>query len=550
MKNIKKYISFFCIAALIISCETTELEILQSPNALEPAQASPDLLLNNVQNQLAVFFEQVTDEGMEVTRMLHMFGPDYFTAYGPGQNNGSWSNAYASIMSDIDNVLLITEGQTGFEIHRGMAKVIEAYVIMTLVDYFGEVPYVESNLGAANVNPAVDSGESIYAAAEQLLIEAKTDLNSNPDSFNPTDLYYASDDQLAPDVSRWTTLANTLLLKLYVQTKLVDPAVTAKINGVLAEGVIDSANEDFQFQYSTTDQNPDSRHPVFSLNYDQSPAEYMSNSYMDLLLNDKEDPDPRLRYYFYRQTEDVASDANVSQLPCLTQSRPDNYDADDVFCFVEGTGYWGRDHGNSANIPPDDALRSTWGLYPIGGLFDDGSFRTVNDRGLGGRGAGISPIMLSSFSKFMQAEAALTLNTMGDPMQLMLEGIQDSFNKVIGFIPSVQDQDLVPSSEDQDNYLAEVQTRYMEAGSDDERLNVIITEYYIALYGNGVEAYNTYRRTGKPEDLQPTLTDTPGTFIRSFLYSANAVQNNANISQKSTVTNPVFWDTNSEGFVD
>jgi len=550
MKKIKKYISLFFIAVLIISCETTELEILQSPNFLEPSQASPDLLLNGTQRNLAAFFESVTEEGMEVTRILHMFGPDYFTAYGPGTFNGTWSNAYASIMSDIDNILLITEGRAGFEIHRGMAKAMEAYVIITLVDYFGEIPYDQSNLGAANVNPEVQSGAEIYAAAEQLLIEAKIDLNINPDSFNPTDLYFPSNDQLAPDVSKWTTLCNTLLLKLYLQTSLVDPAAGAKINGVLAEGVIDNASEDFQFLYSSTDQNPDSRHPIFSRNYDQSPEDYMSNSYMDLLLNDKASPDPRLRYYFYRQTSDVASDATVAELPCLTQTRPDNYDADDVFCFVAGTGYWGRDHGNSANIPPDDALRSTWGLYPVGGLFDDDSFNTVNDRGLGGRGAGISPIMLSSYSKFMQAEAALTLGTTGDPMQLMLEGIQDSFNKVIGFIPSVQDQALVPTAQEQVDYLQEVESRYMSAASDDERLDIIITEYFIALYGNGVEAYNTYKRTGKPNDLQPTLTDTPGTFIRSFLYPANAIQNNANISQKATVATPVFWDTNSDGFVD
>lgn len=549
MKNIKKYVSLFCMAVSIMGCETTELEILQSPNQLEPSQASPDLLLNNVQTNLATFFEEVTEEGMEVTRMLHMFGPDYFTAYGPGQYNTPWSRAYATILSDIDNVLLITEGRVGFEKHRGMAKIMEAYVILTLVDYFGEVPYEQSNLGAANVNPEVNSGESIYAAAEQLLIEAKADLNSNPDSFDPQDLFYPRNDQLGPDVSRWTTLANTLLLKLYLQTSLVDSGAAAKINAVLAEGVMDSADEDFQFLYSTTDQNPDSRHPIFSRNYDQSPADYMSNSYMNLLLNDKADPDPRLRYYFYRQTSN-AGNATQAQLPCINQTKPTHYSSDDVFCFLQGTGYWGRDHGNSANIPPDNSLRTTWGLYPVGGLFDDDSFQTVNDRGLGGRGAGISPIMLSSFSKFMQAEAALRLGTMGDPMSLMLDGIQDSFDKVIGFIPDVQDEDLVPTSDDIEAYLDEVEARYTSASSDDERLNIIIKEYYIALYGNGVEAYNTYRRTGKPDDLQPTITLDPSTFIRSFLYPANAVQNNSSLSQKTTQAIPVFWDTNPDGFVE
>ena len=33
--------------------------------------------------------------------------------------------------------------------------------------------------------------------------------------------------------------------------------------------------------------------------------------------------------------------------------------------------------------------------------------------------------------------------------------------------------------------------------TDGDRLNVIMKEYFIALWGNGIESYNNYRRTGK-----------------------------------------------------
>lgn len=548
MKKITKYISLLFITIYMVGCQTTQLEILENPNRLKPSQSSPDLLLNNIQINFASFFESVTEEGMEVTRILHMFGPDYYTAYGPGQFNGSWTNAYANIISDTNTLFNVTEGQSGFEVHKAMSQIMKAYVIMTLVDYFGDVPYTEIDLGASNYNPTPTPGADVYAAAEALLVSAKTNLTANPDYFKPQDLYYGNGD-LEPNITRWTKLANTLLLKLYLQSSLLDPAAaTLKINTILGEGVIDNQSDDFEFRYSTTDQNPNSRHPIFARNYDSRATDYMNNYFMNLLLDGKTQPDPRIRYYFYRQTDD-ASAGTTSQLPCLLQSKPSHYSANTPYCYLPN-GYWGRDHGNAGGIPPDNGLRTTWGLYPVGGLFDNDTYVTVNSRDLGAKGAGISPIMLTSFVKFMQAEAALTLGTAGDPLQLMKEGIQASFNKVLGFMPSSQDSRFVPTSVQTQNYINEVTTEYNAATSNDDKLEIIVREYFIALFGNGVEAYNTYRRTGKPENLQPTLSASPGVFIRSFFYPSDAVNNNSNLNQKANQTIPVFWDTRAENFVD
>jgi hypothetical protein len=73
---------------------------------------------------------------------------------------------------------------------------------------------------------------------------------------------------------------------------------------------------------------------------------------------------------------------------------------------------------------------------------------------------------------------------------------------------------------------------------------VIATEYWFALYGNGIEAYNLYRRTGMPLNLQPALDPNPGSFIRSFYYPTAFVSRNVNAKQKANMTTPVFWDNN------
>lgn len=539
-----KYI-LLILVAFTFSCETTELDILDNPNFLQPDQFSADLLLNQIQIDAAVFFEQVTEEGQEVTRIIHGFGPDYFSGYGPGQLNAPYTTFYARMIPDINTLLGTTEAE-GLTVHSGMAQVLQAYVLMTMVDYLGDVPFSEIGLGLELDNPSVDPDEQVYEEVENLLRAAIVNLSTETPIVPATDLYYPMANG-EPTVSSWITLANTLLLKLNLQTRLVNADAASNINSIISDGVILSSDLDFQFQYGTNDLNPDNRHPIFARNYDAGVTDYQSNHFMNLLVNGFDNEDPRTRFYFYRQS-DVAGDDTTQN--CVNQVPPPQYSEDDAFCviFSDNTGegaWWGRDHFDAQGIPPDDGLRSNWGLYPVGGLFDDSTFVVTNSRDQGAQGAGISPIMLSSFVNFMLAESALTLNTNGDPRQFLLDGMTQSITKVINFANAVDTNTVIVQP-----YIDEILQNYDNATSDSERLEIVIEQYYIALYGNGVEAYNTYRRTGFPADLQPALSPSPGVFVRSFLFPNTAVDTNSNINQKPDQTVPVFWDTNPEGFVD
>ena len=189
-------------------------------------------------------------------------------------------------------------------------------------------------------------------------------------------------------------------------------------------------------------------------------------------------------------------------------------------------------------------MRATWGVYPVGGQFDDNSFTSIPDRNIGTKGAGIEPILLSSYVDFMLAEAALTLSTTGDPASYLESAITKSINKVIGFIPILTDTDLAPSETDISDYVSEVMDKFNAAEGNDAKLNIIEKEYFKALWGNGVEAFNTYRRTGKPDDLQPLVRESANNFLRSFFYPDSYENQNTNAEQKDDVTQQVFWDTN------
>jgi hypothetical protein len=161
--------------------------------------------------------------------------------------------------------------------------------------------------------------------------------------------------------------------------------------------------------------------------------------------------------------------------------------------------------------------------------------------------------MMRSFVDFMLAEAALTLGTAGSPRELLKSAIEKSMADVRNFalatiesskISAFEEAKAIAWAKDLETYLSTVLKTYDAATTDAARLNIIATEYWLALYGNGVEAYNLYRRTGMPLNMQPALEANPGGFARSYYYPASFITRNANAKQKANVTQPVFWDNN------
>jgi Susd and RagB outer membrane lipoprotein len=178
---------------------------------------------------------------------------------------------------------------------------------------------------------------------------------------------------------------------------------------------------------------------------------------------------------------------------------------------------------------------------------------------LGGQGAGISPIWLSSFTSFLEAEAALTLGitSQGTPKTLMVAGVTASISKVVNFpatvpgvtVPAAYDQTSAANAAQTTNYINLVSSNYDTATSNDSRLNMIMTEYYLALWGNGVESYNNLRRTGKPANIQLAVAvPNPGFFMYSFFYPSVFVNRNSNAPAQKDPGNAVqkvFWDNTS-----
>lgn len=570
MKFLNKLLIIAVLSAFA-ACDVTDLDLLDNPNAVTPENASVNDLYNNIQLTFADIFANVQGTPGAMARMYHL-GSSYVYQNATNDNSfsGLWNNAYAGLFPDITTLVELAEARN-LGIHAGTAKIMKAYVLMALVDLFGNVPLSEAGNGTDIISPKADPGPEVYNAAIALLDEAIAQLESTTGAAPAFDNFYGG------NKARWITLAKTLKLRAALIRRLVDPSgATSTINSIVSGGdFIDAANEDFQFNFGNQRNNPNSRHPFYNNHYEVGDGDYLSNYFMWLLRADKTDADgnavvdPRIRFYFYRKIRDAAAQdettysCHFSNFPDV-EATPAHYKTIDPrlpYCIVlPGDGYSGRDHLNNEGIPPDGPIRTSYGLYPGGGQFDDDTFADTRKNGTtGGLGQGIFPIMLSSFVDFMRAEAALTAGTNDDARAMLESGIRKSIAKVFGFkslVPSTMsrtivrpagtftvEQLFVTDAAGIDSYVNFVLAQF-DAADADKKLDIVLKEYYIALWGNGYEAYNMYRRTGKPNNMAPALEPAPGSFTTSFLLPNVHVNLNANATQK-TLTDRVFWDNGS-----
>ena len=559
-----KTTNLFCVLlgivvlSLFSSCETTNLELQENPNELTVDSADPSFVLNSIIGTFGQQHFTFSAIAEPIVRHSHLFGT-YANSAGTNTMNGIWQQTYA-IANNLKFLKGISETKN-LPQHVGVGQIIEAYAYVNLVDFIGTAAFSEA-INPDFENPKLDSGVDIYNAMYAQLDEAIANL-SQENSIILNDFFYNG------DTEKWIKLANTLKLRMYVQSKLVATSeMVASLNAIIASGnFISDSEDDFVVQFGTSVTNPNNQHPYFQQQYaDGTNAGnvFQSNDFMNLLLNTKTNADPRTPYYFYRQdlNDPIADDF-------------DHCDDNFLYCYL-GNGYDGRDHGDDEGIENDGEQRVAYGIYPGGGAYDSAGTQaeetaiatanyvpnaevtleehitnhlstvnpsTANSSNLAG--AGIGPFLTASFVHFLLAEAALPspegMGADGDSATQLQKGMELSFEKVEEVSGIIMPSDLISS------YIAEVMTEFT-AADNEEKLEIIAREFYIASFGNSVEAYNLYRRTGYPK-LEPHVLSSGGDFPRSFFIPSSEIDTNENVDNQKLLTDQVFWDTNPAGFI-
>jgi hypothetical protein len=586
MKKIYKFLLLTIVASstMFYSCETFDLENVTDPNALSPDQADASLLLNTIQLDYRSSMITFNNNGADMGRIDQFGSRNYFEGLGPGTLNNPWGDLYSGMIPDIANILeLHAPPENDLSFHLGISYVMQAHMMMLLVDYLGDVVFSQANNPVDFPTPELDDDQDVYNAAIALLMEAKILLAAAPGSGTANDLYYGG------DITKWIKFANTLLMRADLTTGNYQAVVNAT-------NVLEGIGDDIAFLYGTNVLSPDTRHPDYESDYRSDGANiYQNNWLMDLMVGENgdegPDADPRRRFYFFRQIwrtpgsysliEDVlgligdpgdilafTADGNGEKLDCSLQEVPSHLqftpDAD-IWCSNK-LGYWGRSHGNDDGIPPDNFERTAVGVYPAGGSFDStpdafpwvGTGINIGQQvglGSGGGGGGIEPIMLSSYVDFMKAEASLHLGDAAGAATYFEAGLIKSITKVMAFgaLDGGADFSQAPDQDDVDDFIEDQLDAFNSAPAtsgldgtgfpiEKDKMDILSEQYFVALYGGAADAFNFIRRTGYPRTMSRNMDANPGPFPRTFLYPGDEIIANPNIRQRTDMNTQVFWD--------
>ena len=551
------------LAALLLLC------LLFFTNACRDTPPDPlsDIKLQhnyqNIQHHLINFLDQGNELGSRFSRMTPLEVTDIEEALEFYNLLPIWNIFHTDIDPVIREVIRSAEIKKSYFI-SGSSKVMKAFLYFSMIDLFSEGAvgpvYGEQRALNGNTTPPSDlifPADTNYQRGILLLDHAIAELEKEGE-LPERDIFYNG------DASQWIKLARSLQLRAYNNIRLVEPSAKEKINELLSrDDFIENIEDDFQYTYNFN--GPAGGYPsrwflsTYNITFSTPWAPpYLSNYFMWLLVGEKPVPDPRTRYYFNRQTSDFSMRTGYcfydTLVPGNLPQAPAHYvevDPRMPYCIAASNGYLGRDHGINIEYQPDQAARTAIGLYPYGGKFDDNSFDSdIHGDRVFGNGNGRYPILTSSFVSFIRAEAALTLGTDDDPVLMLEKGIRQSFAKVKSFeqfldqncpVSSCRVVDSLIAEADQqlDAYVNFVIGQYEATNDPDKKLDIIMKEYLIALWGNGWEAYNNYRRTAMPLNIQPPVDPERLDFLRSapLFYTDFGVA-------PEFENAPVFWDTN------
>jgi Starch-binding associating with outer membrane/Susd and RagB outer membrane lipoprotein len=546
--------------AIVTSCQITDLDINTDPN--RPSTGSLKLLTPNAINA-AFNASDFSDAGW--TGLLN--GNDDYSLTN-ATYSGTWDGFYNSTQSIEEMLKSSADGKNPR--YRGIALTLKAYAMGNFVDSFGDAPFTEAWRGndptGAITTAKFDKDSDIYEKLIKMCDEAVTELAK------PQAVAVVNDFLYAGSAPKWTAVAKTVKLRLLLNSRKGRATGNAELAKAFADGgYITTAANDFFRQYSTLVSPQDNRHPWFAGtgwagNGDFS---YINHQLMGEMLLNK---DPRLNYYFYRQTDKVLDPTNpdqrgtipfggtylVTRASFLNEYKKAFNITGDIpaadIAYI--AGFFGRDRGDVSGVPADGAIRMYPGAYPAGGKYQDKSMAAKTLTGGVTGGNGIFPLIMSWNVKFYQAEAILdNTGTTGDARDLFEKGMREQIASVVKVARAADAAAPAASTTEVDAYVKAWLKLYDDAPSNAAKLNVLAKQVYFCSFGQSGEMWNMMRRTGFPVQgafrafstgIATPLTKPTRQFTLRLPYPSGEA--NLNPNAKDYVNNviydrdPIFWD--------
>ncbi len=529
----KRLYNYILALILMVGLSGCSLDINKDPYAVTTLDV--EQLLTAAEFEVGVTFSEGSYLNANFSAYVHHTVSREVDNYGLSSTyptlTNTWAQAYMYAIKNCDELIRIGDAE-GYAVYAGIGRVLRAHVYMNMTDLWGNIPYTEANVVGID-NPKLDSSELVY---NELLKSLNAAIANFKDENAANGMVPAANDLFfGGNVEKWLKVANTLKLKLLVQSRLAKSKVAgwdSELSALLAEGNFIGDGEDLQFPHTTTKAPMDERKFGFVDEYEGSQKSMWISPWLYEIMNGKsynvkDNPfkniqDPRTNYYYYNQL--TAADAAEN----ITDYR------DGAFVSIMSCSNSGFTAGMQ------DQSMTVVGIYPVGGKFDDGKGGAITPKS----GNGVAPDkMLQAYSvPFLKAELVLAGETAGDAKALLGEGIKASITHVNAVSKASDPNTPAISDEVAQQFIDYVYAKY-DAADADRKMEIVMTQKWIANFFNPIEAYNDIRRTGYPV----LFTGEEGTAVSPYKQSAEPVAEETIFNLASVLDYPrVMWYPNNE----
>ncbi len=534
-----KYIPKSVVALAVIfttsSCSLFDLDVNQDPN--NPANAAPELLLARIETDIA---GELANLDTSVETFMGLMGTQNTSRFSLQNTSfdGDWQTMYLGPLKDVEGLIATTQSSPRY---LGIAQLLKAYMYVTMVDCFGDVPFTEACKADAATPikaPKFDKDADIYAACLKLADDGLANLGK------ATAVSVAGDIIYGGSAANWIAFGKTLKLKMLMTARKGIAGSDKSIDALIKAGGFITQAQDFQFQFS---KDPSSiRHPWYSPCYTGAgdfDGSYIMNQVMSEMYCEN---DPRLPFYIRRQTVktfDPNSPADRQNVPsgylyanpafwktCFTDKNRKPTKADSTYI----AGLFGRERADPTGVPSDGQFRTLPGVYPCGGFYDvTAAAVPAAEKAPGG---GIHPMLTSVNVLYFQIENLLQINPVAtsaaDARKLYEQAIRDHIAKVVNFGAATDPNSIRPAAAAIDAFVNSNLTKYDAAPNNDAKLDICMKQLWFASFGSGMESWNAFRRTGMPTTLTDpnAISKTSRGFPYRLPYAQTELTNNANAS--------------------
>jgi hypothetical protein len=416
----------------------------------------------------------------------------------------NWQRYYRTVIRNTYDVINTTKSLPTRSNLYNMARILQAYGFLILTDSYGDIPYSEAAKGYTDqiVFPKYDTQQTVYAGIIKELTEATAALDASKTVENADVLY-------GGNIALWKKLGNSLLLRVGMRLSKVDaPQAQQLVQKAFQAGVMEVNTDNAFIKHDANYTNAIGA----LLNSTEANNIYLGTPFVNYLQTTN---DPRLKSIAVRY---VGATSGTLQTAARANTDP----------TVQIGMPFGFDMGTIVSEVSKSKLAS---FYDYSQVDRNRLVKTT------------APMFLvtASQTQLLLAEAAQKGWITGTSVETFYnKGVKLHMEQM-----ALYDANSAIASSAIDAYLK------ANPYSATNALEQINTQYWVASFLNGPEAFANFRRSGFPN-----LTPNPfpgksikGSFIRRLTYPNSEISvNSTNVKEAITrmgaddLDTKVWWD--------